>query len=203
MVALSVPTRRKKVQGEKYGELNLSLEITLSDSDECPPSKAIYNLLPTRNQEHWFFFSPLLESTGWIARVQGRVFIKINWATQLFTVFSKCCSICPSPGLDMLFLLFSQYLATPQCTRVHLFVIYGLIFLSSRKGGDLFLVQSRGRGFQEGRQQALDFLLPALPACQSLPSPFPPSFSSIRNCYQLHMDRFMHGWGPASLPLIV
>lgn len=52
MVALSVPTRRKKVQGEKYGELNLSLEITLSDSDECPASKAIYNLLPTRNQEH-------------------------------------------------------------------------------------------------------------------------------------------------------
>lgn len=79
------------------------------------------------------------KSTGWIARVhKGGVFIKINWATQLFTVFSKCSSICPPPGLDTLFLLFSQHPAVPQYTRAHLSVIYGLIFLSSRKGGDLF-----------------------------------------------------------------
>lgn len=119
------------------------------------------------------FFSPSQRAQAGLPE-QGRVFIKINWATQLFTVFSKCCSVCPSPGLDMLFLLSSQYPAIPQCTQVHLFVIYGLIFLSSRKGGDLFSVQSRGRGFQKGRQQALGFSLldlPRLPvSAQSIPT---------------------------------
>lgn len=172
MVALSVPTQRKKVQGEKYGEWTCPWKLAFQTAMNAPHPRLFTIYYPPGIKSIDFF--SLLESTGWIARIQGRVFIKINWATQLFTVFSKCCSICPSPGLDMFFLLVSQYPAIPQCTRVHLFVIYGLIFLSSRKGGDLFLVQSRGRGIQEGRQQALGLLAPGsacLPvSAQSIPT---------------------------------
>lgn len=171
MVTLSVPTQSKKVQGEKSGEWTYPWKLAFQTAMNVPIQGYLQFIT---HQESRSLIFPLLESTGWIARIQRRVFIKINWATQLFTVFSNCCSICPSPSLDMLFLLFSQYPAIPQCTRVHLFVIYGLIFLSSRKGGDLFSVQSRGRGFQEWRQQALGFSLLALPclpvSAQSIPT---------------------------------
>ena len=56
MVALSVPTRRKKVQGEKFGELNLSLEITLSDSDECPHPRLFTIYYPPGIKSIDFFF---------------------------------------------------------------------------------------------------------------------------------------------------
>lgn len=148
---------------------------------------------------------PPIEEHGLDSQGTGGVFIKINWTTQLFTVFHKFSSTRPSPGLGMLFLLFSQYAAIPQYTRAHLLVIYGLIFLSSRKGGDLFFsaVLEAFRKGDSKRCASPSWLCPACWSQPALPSPFPPSFSPIRNRYQLHIDRFMYGWGPASLPLIV
>lgn len=204
MVVLSVPTQREKVQGRSLESEPSPWKLALRKVMTAP-IQAIHNLLPIRHQEHCFL--PPIGEHRLNSQDTGRVFIKINWATQLFLAFSKCASICPSPGLDTVFLLFSHIQpAIPRYTRAHPLVIYRLIFLSSRRGGDLFSVQACGGGFQEGWQQALGFFLLALPrlplsACTA--QSIPPSFPPIRNCYQLYMDRFMHGWGPASLPLIV
>lgn len=151
---------------------------------------------------HWesraLIFLPLSESTGWRARIQGGVFIKINWATQLSTVFSKCCSICPSPGQDTLLLLFSQNPGAPRCTQVPLFsLLFTVLFSWAPAKVVIYSPCSPNTG-----------LLPpgaAWPASLSsvLPSPFPPAFSPIKSCYQGHMGRFMHGWAPARFPLIV
>ena len=186
MVVLSVPTQRKKVRGRSLESEPSAWKLALRKVMTAP-IQAIHNLLPIRRQQRCFF--PPIREHRLNSQGTGRVFIKINWATQLFLVFSKGSSICPSPGLDTLSLRFSQIQpAIPQCARAHPLVIYGLIFLSSRKGGDLFSVQACGGGFQEGWQQALGFFLLALPrlplsasSAQSIPPPFP-QLGTATNC---------------------
>lgn len=162
MVVLSVPTQRKRVQGEKSGEWTQSLGRSLPEIHKCP--RPGYLQFITHQASQASIFSSLSESTGWIARVRGRVFIKINWATQLFAIFSKCCSVCSSSFSHI------QHIHNVLGHICTLF-IYSLTSLNSRKGGDLSLVQACGRGFRKGGSKRWAPSSRVFSACQSQPAP--------------------------------
>lgn len=106
IVALSVLTQRKKSSRGEVWRVNW-VPGNLPFRQLRIPLQGYLQFITHRESRALIF--PLSKSTGWRARVQGGVFIKNNWATQLFTIFSKQGPICPSSSLDTLLLPFSPY----------------------------------------------------------------------------------------------
>lgn len=190
--------RGRKFEGKSLESKSSPWEISLPDSSESS-SKAIYNSLPTGSQEHSFLL-PISNSAAWYREEFSQKLI----GPLSSSTYSEYEALFPFSSLDTLFLLFSQYPAIPQYT----WHIYSLFMVLFSWAPEKVVTYSQHSPLVEAFRVAASSVLPLLALPSLLVSAcfarsFPPSFSPIRNCYQLNMDRFMPGWGPARLPLIV
>lgn len=133
--------RGRKFEGKSLESKSSPWEISLPDSSESS-SKAIYNSLPTGSQEHSFLL-PISNSAAWYREEFSQKLIG-PLSSSTYSEYEALFSLL-QPGHALPALLSISSHSTIHVA--HLFVIYGLIFLSSRKGGDLLSAQSPGRGF--------------------------------------------------------